>query len=158
MITLFLASAGACTTWDVKRLIAYSTMSHIRVICACLSCGLSSTAFAHTLNHAVLKSLLFFSAGILIATHETQDVRSFSMTLDYTPITCFGFITGLSGMSGAAATLGATKGGCMVGISGNTGVCIVIILFLSAWYCTRVYMCIFHSFSRIRVIAETLTF
>lgn len=156
--TLFLASVGACITWDVKRLIAYSTISHIRVMCASLGCGQSATAFAHTLNHAVLKSLLFFTAGALISVHQTQDVRGFRMTLDYTPITCFGFMVALSGIRGAAATLGATKGGCMAGASVNAGACVVAILFLSSWYCTRVYMCIFHSLFRPRVIAETLTF
>jgi len=74
--TALTAAASALTAFDIKKIIAYSTCSQLGYII--IACGLAefSISYAHLLNHAFFKALLFLTAGIIIHSNfEEQDIR-----------------------------------------------------------------------------------
>lgn len=75
LATLFVAAFAALAQTDVKRILAYSTMSQIGYMFFALGVGAWSAAVFHLMTHAFFKALLFLSAGSLIlALHHEQDV------------------------------------------------------------------------------------
>ena len=76
LATLFISAFTALTQTDLKRILAYSTMSQIGYMFLALGVGAWSAAIFHLMTHAFFKALLFLSAGSVIsALHHEQDVR-----------------------------------------------------------------------------------
>nr|QUG10614.1 NADH dehydrogenase subunit 5 [Hydroides norvegica] len=76
VVTMLLASLSALVSYDLKRMVAMSTLSHIALICWAILGGYESLAFFHLLSHALFKSLLFLCAGVLIqSVGHSQDIR-----------------------------------------------------------------------------------
>ncbi|HET8729561.1 MAG TPA: NADH-quinone oxidoreductase subunit L [Moraxellaceae bacterium] len=74
-ITLLLAGFTALMQTDIKRILAYSTMSQIGYMFLALGSGAWGAAVFHLMTHAFFKALLFLSAGsVIIATHHEQDI------------------------------------------------------------------------------------
>ncbi|HEX6592754.1 MAG TPA: NADH-quinone oxidoreductase subunit L, partial [Moraxellaceae bacterium] len=74
-ITLLLAGFTALMQTDIKRILAYSTMSQIGYMFLALGAGAWGAAVFHLMTHAFFKALLFLSAGsVIIATHHEQDI------------------------------------------------------------------------------------
>ncbi len=74
-ITLLLSGFAALAQTDIKRILAYSTMSQIGYMFLALGVGAWSAAIFHLMMHAFFKALLFLSAGaVIIATHHEQDI------------------------------------------------------------------------------------
>jgi NADH-quinone oxidoreductase subunit L len=74
-ITLLLAGFTALVQSDIKRILAYSTMSQIGYMFLALGAGAWSAAVFHLMTHAFFKALLFLSAGaVIVATHHEQDI------------------------------------------------------------------------------------
>jgi len=65
-LTLLLASFSALTQWDIKRVLAYSTMSQVGYMFLANGVGAYSAAIFHFMVHAFFKALLFLSAGIVV--------------------------------------------------------------------------------------------
>ena len=75
LATLFLASCTALAQNDIKRILAYSTMSQIGYMFLALGVGAWSAAIFHLMTHAFFKALLFLSAGsVILALHHEQDI------------------------------------------------------------------------------------
>ena len=75
LVTLFIASCTALTQRDIKRILAYSTMSQIGYMFLALGVGAWSAAIFHLMTHAFFKALLFLSAGsVILALHHEQDI------------------------------------------------------------------------------------
>ncbi|HEX7035848.1 MAG TPA: NADH-quinone oxidoreductase subunit L [Pseudomonadales bacterium] len=75
LATLFIAAFAALAQRDVKRILAYSTMSQIGYMFFALGVGAWSAAIFHLMTHAFFKALLFLAAGSLIlAMHHEQDI------------------------------------------------------------------------------------
>ena len=75
LATLFLASCTALAQHDIKRILAYSTMSQIGYMFLALGVGAWSAAIFHLMTHAFFKALLFLSAGsVILALHHEQDI------------------------------------------------------------------------------------
>jgi NADH-quinone oxidoreductase subunit L len=73
--TLLLAGCSALTQWDIKRVLAYSTISQIGYMFVALGVGAWSAAIFHFMTHAFFKALLFLGAGIVInALHEEHNI------------------------------------------------------------------------------------
>ena len=73
--TLVLAGFAALVQTDIKRILAYSTMSQIGYMFLALGAGAWSAAVFHLMTHAFFKALLFLSAGaVIIATHHEQNI------------------------------------------------------------------------------------
>jgi len=76
VITLFMSGLGANFEFDLKKIIALSTLRQLGVIMITLSLGLWELAFFHLIRHALFKSLLFLCAGFYIhSSLDSQDIR-----------------------------------------------------------------------------------
>nr|YP_009512562.1 NADH dehydrogenase subunit 5 [Sicyonia lancifer]AXJ93116.1 NADH dehydrogenase subunit 5 [Sicyonia lancifer] len=76
-LTMFMAGLGANFEYDLKKIIALSTLSQLGVMVSILALGFSDLAFFHLLSHALFKALLFMCAGTIIhSVKEFQDIRA----------------------------------------------------------------------------------
>lgn len=86
LITLLMAGIIAIFEWDIKKLIALSTLSQLGFICVSLSLRLVLISFFHLLTHALFKASLFISSGVIIHTVDnSQEFRNLvgAMYQDY---------------------------------------------------------------------------
>ena len=75
LVTLLVASFTALTQRDIKRILAYSTMSQIGYMFMALGVGAWSAAIFHLMTHAFFKALLFLASGsVILALHHEQDI------------------------------------------------------------------------------------
>nr|YP_010890416.1 NADH dehydrogenase subunit 5 [Matrona cyanoptera]UZA66677.1 NADH dehydrogenase subunit 5 [Matrona cyanoptera] len=91
-ITMFMSGLGANFEFDLKKIIALSTLSQLGLMMSILSMGYYNLAFFHLLTHALFKALLFMCAGVIIHNMgDYQDIRYMGSLLDYMPLTsvCF---------------------------------------------------------------------
>jgi NADH-quinone oxidoreductase subunit L len=72
--TALLAATMACVEGDIKRVLAYSTVSQLGYMMAAAGAGEPAAAFAHLFSHGIFKALLFLGAGIVIHVFHTNDV------------------------------------------------------------------------------------
>jgi NADH-ubiquinone oxidoreductase chain 5 len=73
---MFMAGLGANFEFDLRKIIALSTLSQLGLIVGAVSIGFVGLAFFHLLTHALFKALLFMCAGVIIHTmRNSQDIR-----------------------------------------------------------------------------------
>nr|YP_010586206.1 NADH dehydrogenase subunit 5 [Goera horni]UZZ43968.1 NADH dehydrogenase subunit 5 [Goera horni] len=88
MLTMFISGLGANFEFDLKKIIALSTLSQLGLMMTILAMNLSNLAFFHLLIHAFFKSLLFLCAGVLIHSFkDSQDIRFMGASLKFMPLT-----------------------------------------------------------------------
>jgi NADH-quinone oxidoreductase subunit L len=152
-LTLLVAGVVALVQWDIKRVIAYSTMAQIGYMFLGAGVGAYSFAMFHLMTHAFFKALLFLAAGIVI--HRLageQDIRKMGGLRKIMPTTSVMFLIGtlalmgippLSGfwskdaiLASALATGGAL--GWFLYIAGLVGA------LLTGMYALRLYLIVFH--------------
>jgi len=89
-LTIFIAGLGANFEYDLKKIIALSTLSQLGVIIRILSLGYANLAFFHLLRHALFKALLFICAGAVIHNIKNyQDIRLIGNLVSEMPLTTF---------------------------------------------------------------------
>nr|YP_009694391.1 NADH dehydrogenase subunit 5 [Pterostichus niger]QEI26051.1 NADH dehydrogenase subunit 5 [Pterostichus niger] len=89
VLTMFMAGLGANFEFDLKKIIALSTLSQLGLMMSILSMGNFKLAFFHLLTHALFKSLLFMCAGAIIHNLKNmQDIRFMGNLMVYMPLTC----------------------------------------------------------------------
>ena len=89
-LTIFIAGLGANFEYDLKKIIALSTLSQLGVIIRILSLGYANLAFFHLLRHALFKALLFICAGAVIHNiKDYQDIRLMGGLVVQIPLTTF---------------------------------------------------------------------
>nr|AEP27485.1 NADH dehydrogenase subunit 5 [Sitona lineatus] len=89
LFTMFMAGLGANFEFDLKKIIALSTLSQLGLMVSILALGNSELAFFHLLTHALFKALLFMCAGMIIhSLGNCQDIRYMGSLSTYMPITC----------------------------------------------------------------------
>lgn len=102
IITMLGGITGALLEWDIKRILAYSTISHIGLIIIGIGTfslvGITGGLF-HVVNHAFFKSLLFLCAGAMIYQTGTKDIREQKIGKTM-PFTTLSFIIGALAISG----------------------------------------------------------
>jgi len=87
-LTIFMAGLGANFEFDLKRIIALSTLRQLGLIIITISIGLSSLAFFHLLTHALFTALLFVCAGgVIHSMGDSQDIRFIGGLSIYIPFT-----------------------------------------------------------------------
>nr|UTE83810.1 NADH dehydrogenase subunit 5 [Tetraserica leishanica] len=92
-MTMFMAGLGANFEFDLKKIIALSTLSQLGLMMAILSLGEYKLAFFHLLTHALFKALLFMCAGAMIHNlGNCQDIRFMGSLLINMPLSCTFFI------------------------------------------------------------------
>jgi NADH-quinone oxidoreductase subunit L len=94
-ITAFFMALIALVVYDIKRVVAYSTLSQLGYMTVALGASAYSAAIFHLMTHAFFKAVLFLGAGsVIIAMHHEQDMRKMGGLRKYLPIT---YITVLIG-------------------------------------------------------------
>nr|QGT77342.1 NADH dehydrogenase subunit 5 [Potamiscus yongshengensis] len=85
--TMFMAGLGANFEYDLKKIIALSTLSQLGVMLSILALGASDLAFFHLLSHALFKALLFMCAGVFIhSVGDYQDIRFMGCLVKFMPL------------------------------------------------------------------------
>nr|YP_009763122.1 NADH dehydrogenase subunit 5 [Cryptalaus larvatus]QIR63634.1 NADH dehydrogenase subunit 5 [Cryptalaus larvatus] len=89
MLTMFMAGLGANYEFDLKKIIALSTLSQLGLMMSILALGDYFLAFFHLLTHALFKALLFMCAGCMIHNlGNFQDIRYMGGLINHMPLTC----------------------------------------------------------------------
>nr|YP_009989162.1 NADH dehydrogenase subunit 5 [Epacromius coerulipes]QNM40739.1 NADH dehydrogenase subunit 5 [Epacromius coerulipes] len=91
-MTMFMSGLGANFEFDLKKIIALSTLSQLGLMMSILSMGYFTLAFFHLLTHALFKALLFMCAGSMIHNlKDSQDIRFMGSIVNFMPLTsvCF---------------------------------------------------------------------
>nr|YP_010036169.1 NADH dehydrogenase subunit 5 [Oberea diversipes]QQW46697.1 NADH dehydrogenase subunit 5 [Oberea diversipes] len=88
-LTMFMSGLGANFEFDLKKIIALSTLSQLGLMMSILALGGYDLAFFHLLTHALFKALLFMCAGSIIhSMNNCQDIRYMGNLINQMPITC----------------------------------------------------------------------
>ncbi len=99
-LTLLLAGFSALTQRDIKRVLAYSTISQIGYMFLALGVGAWSAALFHFMTHAFFKALLFLGAGVVIvALHEEHDMFKMGGLRKQLPVAFWTFLIGAASLS-----------------------------------------------------------
>jgi len=107
LITMIFAGSMALVQYDIKRVIAYSTMSQLGYMFLAAGLGMYSIAMFHLMTHAFFKALLFLSAGSVIhGLNDEQDIRKMGGLRHAMPITHVTFLIGSLALAGFPLTAG----------------------------------------------------
>lgn len=142
---------------DIKRVVAYSTLSQLGYMVTALGASAYAAGIFHLMTHAFFKALLFLAAGsVIIAMHHVQDMRSMGGLRKYMPITwgtlligtlaLIGF-PGFSGFFSKDAIIEAVGASHIFGHAYAT-VLLTIGVFVTALYSFRLYYLVFHGKER----------
>lgn len=94
-LTALLAATIGITQWDIKKILAYSTVSQLGYMFMAAGVGAFGAAMFHLMTHAFFKALMFLGSGSVIhSMHEEQDVRKMGGLRKYMPITHLTFMLG----------------------------------------------------------------
>jgi len=142
---------------DIKRVVAYSTLSQLGYMTVALGASAYATGIFHLMTHAFFKALLFLGAGaVIIAMHHEQDMRKMGGLRKYMPITWITSLIGslaLIGTPGFAgfyskdAIIVAVKNSELAG-SGFAYFAVLVGVFITALYSFRMYFMVFHGKER----------
>ena len=143
---------------DIKRVIAYSTLSQLGYMTAALGASAFGAGIFHLMTHAFFKALLFLGAGsVIIAMHHEQDMRYMGGLRRYMPITWITMWVGtlaLTGMPGFAgffskdAIIEAVHESHLGGASTYAYWCVLLGVFVTALYSFRLLYLTFHGRER----------
>ena len=142
---------------DIKRVVAYSTLSQLGYMTVALGASAYSVAVFHLMTHAFFKALLFLAAGsVIIAMHHDQDIRNMGGLRRYMPITWITSLIGslaligtpfLSGFYSKDSIIEAVGLSHLPG-SGFAYFAVVAGVFVTAFYSFRMYFLVFHGQER----------
>jgi NADH-quinone oxidoreductase subunit L len=100
-LTAFVAASIAIGQYDIKKVLAYSTVSQLGFMVAAVGMGAYVAGMFHLLTHGVFKALLFLAAGSVIhGTHETQDMRRMGGLRHAMPKTFWAYMAGTLALTG----------------------------------------------------------
>jgi len=153
---LFMGFLGIVNN-DIKRVIAYSTLSQLGYMTVALGVSAYAGAIFHLMTHAFFKALLFLAAGsVIIAMHHEQDMRKMGGLRRYMPITYWtcligslaliGF-PGFSGFFSKDALIEAVHESHIAG-AGYAYFCVITGVFVTAFYSFRLVFLTFHGQER----------
>ncbi len=149
---------------DIKRVVAYSTLSQLGYMTVALGVSAYSVAIFHLMTHAFFKALLFLAAGsVIIGMHHDQDIRNMGGLRKYMPITWITLLIGslaligtpgLSGFFSKDSIILATYASDLWG-SGFAAFAVTAGVFVTAVYSFRMYFLVFHGPERFRHAHDT---
>jgi len=106
-LTALLAGTAAVAQWDIKRVLAYSTISQLGFMVAACGMGAYGAAIFHLLTHGLFKALLFLAAGSVIhGTNDTQDMRRMGGLRKAMPTTFLTYMVGALALAGVVPLAG----------------------------------------------------
>ncbi len=138
---------------DIKRVVAYSTLSQLGYMTVALGASAYSVAIFHLMTHAFFKALLFLGAGaVIMGMHHDQDIRHMGNLKKYMPVTWFTSLIGSLALIGTPFFAGfyskdsiieAAKLSEIPG-SGFAYFAVLAGVFVTAFYSFRMYFLVFH--------------
>ena len=149
LITSLIGATMALVVTDLKRILAYSTMSHLGLMMLSLGAFGYTAAIFHLLAHGFSKALLFLGAGsVMHATHDETDIRRMGGLWRVMPITAITFTIGALSLAGIPLFAGFwSKDEILLAILDNKNYLLAFALiaaFLSAMYMARVLYVVFY--------------
>lgn len=143
--TSFIAATIAITQNDIKKVLAYSTVSQLGYMVMSLGVGAYAFAFFHLVTHAFFKACLFLGSGSVIhAMHHEQDIRNMGGLKKKLPITYYTFLISTLAISGVPLTSGfLSKDGILAGtmaFGSLTGHWLIPVIGFSVALMTAFYM------------------
>ncbi|HEX5285877.1 MAG TPA: NADH-quinone oxidoreductase subunit L [Polaromonas sp.] len=153
---LFMGFLGVIQN-DIKRVIAYSTLSQLGYMTVALGASAYSVAVFHLMTHAFFKALLFLAAGsVIMGMHHNQDIRWMGGVRKYMPITWITSLLGSLALIGTPLFAGfyskdsiieAVRESHLAG-SGFAYFAVLASVFVTAFYSFRLYFLVFHGKER----------
>jgi NADH-quinone oxidoreductase subunit L len=156
-LTAFLMGLVGVVQNDIKRVIAYSTLSQLGYMTVALGASAYAAGIFHLMTHAFFKALLFLAAGsVILAMHHEQDIRRMGGLKKYMPITYWTALAGslaLIGFPGFAGFFSKDAIIEAVHVSNVPGAglaywLILISVFVTALYTFRMFFLVFHGEGR----------
>ncbi len=138
---------------DIKRVVAYSTLSQLGYMVAALGVSAYAAGMFHVLTHAFFKALLFLAAGsVIIAMHHDQDIRNMGGLAKKMPITYVALLVGSLALIGFPGFSGFySKDGILMAIAEADSVAaqlafvmLLVGVFVTAFYSFRMFFIVFH--------------
>ena len=144
---------------DIKRVVAYSTLSQLGYMTVALGASAYPVAVFHLMTHAFFKALLFLAAGsVIMGMHHDQDIRNMGGLRKYMPITWITALLGslaligtplFSGFYSKDSIIEAVHASQLPG-AGFAYFAVVAGVFVTAFYSFRMYFLVFHGEERFR--------
>lgn len=148
---------------DIKRVIAYSTLSQLGYMTVALGASAYSVAIFHLMTHAFFKALLFLGAGaVIMGMHHDQDIRNMGNLKKYMPVTWITSLIGslaligtpfLSGFYSKDSIIEAAKASTITG-SSFAYFAVLAGVFVTAFYSFRMYFLVFHGSEKWRTVKQ----
>ncbi|MDP6437753.1 MAG: NADH-quinone oxidoreductase subunit L [Gammaproteobacteria bacterium] len=143
---------------DIKRVVAYSTLSQLGYMTVALGASAYAAGIFHLMTHAFFKALLFLAAGsVIIALHHEQDMRKMGGLKKYMPITYWTSLAGSLALIGFPGTAGFFSKDALIEAVGHSGIagsgyayfCVLAGVLITALYSFRMFFLVFHGKERI---------
>ncbi|HIE53619.1 MAG TPA: NADH-quinone oxidoreductase subunit L, partial [Chromatiaceae bacterium] len=138
---------------DIKRVVAYSTLSQLGYMIAALGASAYAAGLFHLMTHAFFKALLFLAAGsVIIGMHHDQDIRNMGGIRKYMPITWITALLGTLALIGFPGFSGFFSKDAIIEAVGHSQITgssyaywlLVAGVFVTALYSFRMYFLVFH--------------
>ena len=158
-ITAFFMALVAIVQYDIKRVVAYSTLSQLGYMTVALGASAYSAAMFHLMTHAFFKALLFLGAGsVIIAMHHEQDLRKMGGLRKYMPATFWTVMlaalasAGIPGFSGFYSKDAIIEAAHLANVPGATFAYLAVLatVFVTSFYTFRLVFMTFFGAERFR--------
>ena len=142
---------------DIKRVVAYSTLSQLGYMTVALGASAYSVAVFHLMTHAFFKALLFLGAGsVIMGMHHNQDIRYMGAVRKYMPITWITSLLGSLALIGTPFFSGFYSKDSIIeavhesqlAAAGFANFAVLAGVFVTAFYSFRMYFLVFHGKER----------
>jgi len=148
---------------DIKRVVAYSTLSQLGYMTVALGASAYGAAIFHLMTHAFFKALLFLAAGsVIIAMHHEQDMRKMGGLRRYLPITYWTSVIGTLALIGFPGTSGFFSKDALIEAVEASHIpgahyaywCVFLGVFVTSFYSFRLVFMTFHGPERFRNVSH----
>lgn len=152
-VSALFAATIACAQDDIKRVLAYSTMSQLGYMFLSIGAGAYTFGLFHMVTHAFFKALLFLSAGAVIhALYDEQDLKKMGNLRKYLPVTFGAFLVGWLAISGFPPFAGFWSKDEILIAAWERNVWLwvlgLVTVFLTAYYMSRLFFLAFYGKAR----------
>ncbi|MDG1074128.1 MAG: NADH-quinone oxidoreductase subunit L [Methylophilaceae bacterium] len=157
---LFMGLLGVIQN-DIKRVVAYSTLSQLGYMTVALGASAYSVAIFHLMTHAFFKALLFLGAGsVIMGMHHDQDIRNMGNLKQYFPVTWITSLIGSLALIGIPFFAGFYSKDSIIEVvkfshipgSGFAYFAVIAGVFITAFYSFRLYFMVFHGAEKWREV------
>jgi len=157
---LFMGFLGVIQN-DIKRVVAYSTLSQLGYMTVALGASAYSVAIFHLMTHAFFKALLFLGAGsVIMGMHHDQDIRNMGNLKKYMPVTWITSLIGSLALIGTPFFSGFYSKDSIIEaaqactLTGSTFAYFAVLVgvFVTAFYSFRMYFLVFHGAEKWREV------